>query len=432
MDWDTLLSTRRLGKTERDPMVAYRSPFEVDLDRITFSAAFRRMSDKMQVHGQSGNDNVRTRLTHSLEVSRVGRSLGAWVGRDIVQRLPDGSPFTAADIGHIVAAAAAAHDIGTPPFGHQGESVISDWFARSPLAAEALSGMSIAAADEYRHLEGNACGFRLLTALQGWRKNGGLQLTAATLGAFTKYPWDVTHRAAHHHKYGYMETERAAFATVAGETGLLPGAAPGTWCRHPLAYLVEAADDLCYAVVDVEDAVEMRCLTIGEAEELLFPLVADRVEYNRSDDIDRRIVFLRSRAIDTLVRAAAAVFIERHEDILGGKLVKSLVLDTPHAAGLETIATTSRVKIYGNAERCTVDLIAWQALTTILDAYVGAFLEHTRGRASAWAKAVLRTFPGFDAIPPENERWLRAVIDYIVGMTDGFAVRRAEILAGVG
>jgi dGTPase len=434
MDWSRLLSTKRLGKEELEPLVAYRSPFEVDMDRLVFSAAWRRLADKMQVHGPAGNDMVRTRLTHSLETSRVGRSIGAWAGRFIVERLPACSPIIAGDIGHIVGCAAAAHDIGTPPFGHQGEDVISDWFTRSSLAAELLQPLDATQKAELGFLEGNAHGFRVLTRLQGWRKIGGLQLTVATLGTFAKYPWGVASRSAKN-KYGFMTSETELFREVAEGCGLARGDAPDTWRRHPLAHLVEAADDVCYYIIDLEDAVSMHCLEYAEVEELLMPLIHDRSGFDPRNPTSAKLQLLRSRAIDTLIGETVDAFLAHYEAIMCGTFAVPLIDETPSAPHLAQIAKVSRQRIYKGGERDKTDLLAGRTLTTLLDAYCEAFYAREKsagGRPgktlSARHRALLRAFPGADTIPNDRSVWLRCVVDYLAGMTDGFAIGQATLI----
>jgi dGTPase len=284
MDWQKLLSSERLGHNRgTPPPTSSRSPFEADIDRITFSSAFRRLGRKTQVHPLAANDNVHTRLTHSLEVAQVGRTLGKKLGLELLSsnRLtPDVSPN---DLAAVVQAACLAHDIGNPPFGHAGEAAISHWFeAEGPKLFGRLSKQH---KRDLVCFDGNAQGFRVLTQISNHLFTGGLQLTYATLGAFLKYPWDSR---APSEKFSVFLTEANILEAIAKELGLAK-LRDHAWSRHPLAYLVEAADDICYGVLDLEDAVELRILSFRDVEtELLDPFDSERKERIRNG-------YLRSR-----------------------------------------------------------------------------------------------------------------------------------------
>ncbi|QJE72835.1 dNTP triphosphohydrolase [Aerophototrophica crusticola] len=440
MRWKSLLSRQRLAKPGRDPELPYRSAFEIDIDRITFSTSFRRLSDKQQVHGIGGSDYVRSRLTHSMEASRVGRSLGAWAGQEIINRYGaeevGATPF---DIGDIVAAAALSHDVGTPCFAHTGEDIVSDWFRTSDLGRDILDGLPDQQCHELTRFEGNAQGFRVLTRLQGWRPTGGLQLTAATLGAYSKYPWSAPaapgEQRPHKRKYGFLGSEAELFRWVAGELGLVP-LGRDAWCRHPLAYLVEAADDACYSIVDIEDAVKMRMLSFDEAEDLLRPVIdeLDQGEYRSIDDEDRKLIYLRARAIDKLVHDAAAMFLERLPAIMEGKACPALLDMIERVDALKEIEEVSYTRIYRGQQRCETDIVAARTITTLLDAYGEAFLAREAagpyGELPRRFSSLLETVPQVRAVPYDRAGWVRALLDYIAGMTDRFAIRQAQLIAG--
>lgn len=439
MKWKDLLSRKRLAKTEPAEELPYRSAFEIDIDRITFSTSFRRLADKQQVHGIGGSDYVRSRLTHSMEAARVGRSLGTWVGARIIARFGEHAvPATPFDIGHVVAAAALAHDLGTPCFAHTGEDIVSDWFQGSGVGRRIAEGLSPQQRWEMENFEGNAQGFRVLTRLQGWRARGGLQLTAATLGAYSKYPWSAPDSAAatrpHRRKYGYFASERELFQEMAEEIGLIPQG-PEIWCRHPLAYLVEAADDACYRVVDIEDAVKMRMLSFTDAEDLLAPLVdIERADYDQIDDEGRKLIYLRARAIDRLVNDAAAMFLERLDEVLEGKPCPPLLHTTERATALKAIESISYSRIYRGQQRCETDIIAARTITTLLDAFGEALLAREtagpKGEIPRRFASLLETMPDIRRMPYDRAEWVRVLIDYIAGMTDRFAIRQAQLIAG--
>ena len=274
MDWEALLGKQRLNDPDAESQSG-RSPFQQDLDRIVFSAAFRRLARKTQVHPLSDNDHVHTRLTHSIEVASVGRSLGTIVGSEIAGSL-NKPEITADTFGDIVQAACLAHDIGNPPFGHSGEDTIGRWF-NSSVNSPAIFGsdMKDIEKNDLRYFEGNAQGFRILTQLENNRWSGGLRLTYAVLGTFTKYPRSsVVHPIPNDSyiggkKIGFFESERGYFEKIASGLGLIQrNEQLYYWCRHPLAFLVEAADDICYAIIDIEDGFALGYLTFEETRAL--------------------------------------------------------------------------------------------------------------------------------------------------------------------
>ena len=274
MDWQTLLNRERLGKPHHSPEELGRSPFHKDHDRIIFSGAFRRLGRKTQVHPVTSNDHIHTRLTHSLEVSCVGRSLGMRVGETLRSALPEWCD--PADLGMVVQSACLAHDIGNPPFGHSGEDAIRNWFQQAADRCW-LDDMSEAERRDFLSFEGNAQGFRVLTQLEYHQFDGGTRLTHATLGTFLKYPWTARHADSlgyKKHKFGCYQSELPLLQGIAQKLGL-PQLEDERWARHPLVYLMEAADDICYALIDLEDGLEMDLLAYHEVEALLLGLVGD-------------------------------------------------------------------------------------------------------------------------------------------------------------
>jgi dGTPase len=314
MNWSTLLSAQRVGQKFSTPELS-RSAFEQDYDRIIFSHPFRKLQDKTQVHPLPEHDFVHTRLTHSLEVSSVGRSMGKKAGEIILQRHPElHERFTLFDFGAVVAAAALAHDLGNPPFGHAGEDAIGDFFLRHPAGVEFKTSVS---SDEWRELiafEGNAQGFRILN-----NDRYGLRLTFAALGAFTKYPCSVllTPRDSSkksQKKFGFFETERGIFADVARHLELIPTAVDA-WCRHPLAFLVEAADDICYGVIDLEDGCRLGLVSFDETVDLLQLILGDKLDrrkLGKGSGLTEKLGVLRAMAIGRLIDATTEVFLD-HE-----------------------------------------------------------------------------------------------------------------------
>ena len=447
MHWRDLLSTKRLGQRDPKPSEDWRSPFEIDVDRFVFSSAFRRLQAKMQVHGPSldsaePGDYVRNRLTHSIEVSRVGRSLGQLAGLHLIRHgAVDG--VSPADIGHIVLAGSIAHDVGQTPFSHEGEQAIASWWSSSALGAEILNGLPETMRWELGGFEGNAFGFRLLTRLEGWQPDGGLQLTAAVLGAFSKYPWSgglPPERRPIPRKYGIFTSELELFREVAAATGLIE-TGNDTWCRHPLAYLTEAADDICYLIVDVEDAVQMGALSFAEAEDLLAPMAEPEPPvYCTLDGVVRRLTYLRARAVAALITDASNAWAALHDQILRGEPVPELLTLSRFHAQLTRIAEVSRRKIYRGGRRPETVLIASNTLSTLLDGYAGTLLRREQTQddteLSLRDRAVFDVFcrarGGEAPVSRERRLWVIDLMDHIACLTDRAALAEARTLAGPG
>jgi dGTPase len=364
MNWLQLLSADRLGMTRRASADPARSAFQIDSDRIVFCSAFRRLQDKTQVFPLADNDYVRTRLTHSLEVASVARSLGARVGAQICQRSEVSDQFHASDFGAIVSAAALAHDLGNPPFGHSGEDAIRHWFRSSPVAhpvRDELTDNQRADLDRY---EGNAQGFRLISRLQ-MPDNPGLRLTHATLGAFTKYPResllpaDADPAGAGVKKFGFFQSELPLFQETAEQLGLLrrhPTAA--WWARHPLVFLVEAADDICYRLVDFEDGYRLKHLSYDEVREAFLRVTGDPKDAERADRMDDpkdRIAFLRAKAIGASIEQTAALFLEKEDAILRGEWDAPLLDHIPAGPDLEHIRRRSVETIYATTRGVEIE-----------------------------------------------------------------------------
>lgn len=372
LDWRKLLSASRQRGERTEPVDPARSPFQKDFDRIVFSSAFRRLQDKTQVHPFPGNDYVRTRLTHSLEVASVGRSLGAAVGQQISGRRRLPRDLGAAEFGHIVSAACLAHDIGNPPFGHRGEKLIRDWFANSARGQSAIAGLTKGQRLDFLRFEGNAQGFRILTRLQNWSDDGGMRLTAAVLGAFTKYPRLSDARTpggdapAGARKFGVMQAEARIFRELAEELGL-PEEAPGRWRRHPLAWLVEAADDICYSIVDLEDGFKLGKLPFETVEALLQPIAGDGRRYREISEPGRRVGYLRAKAIGRLVEQAVSAFLDMEPDMLDGRAGPALLEVMPLRERLAEIARVTASQVFVPDDDYDHSLGADRAIAHLLD-----------------------------------------------------------------
>ena len=445
MQWSQLLSSDRLGR-ERKPGTANRerSEFRRDSDRITFSTAFRRLQDKTQVFPLADNDYVRTRLTHSLEVSSVGRSLGARVGAVICER--HALPVHGSDFGEIVAAAALAHDLGNPPFGHSGEDAIRHWFANSDAAREAKKHLGDAQRADIERYEGNAQGFRLITRLQMPDNAGGLQLTHATLGAFTKYPResivpDVAVRGASAKKFGFCQSEREHFASVAEACGLIrrsPDAA--WWARHPLAFLVEAADDICYRLVDFEDGFRLGHLDYAEVRDSFMALILPGRHPKRLHEAHtdhRRVQLLRDIAIGGAIEECATVFLENETAILGGAFDVPLIDAVPSSAAWSEIQRRSVETIYATTRGVEIEAAGFEVLGGLLDVFVSSLNDAaTSALPSARSRKLLQLVPAETLGPnrtpdPDPYHRLLKMLDFVSGMTDSYAVSLYKKVRGI-
>lgn len=441
MDWEILLGEKRLRRPDATTQRG-RTPFQQDLDRIVFSAAFRRLAHKTQVHPLSDNDHVHTRLTHSIEVASVGRSLGTIVGSKIAGRLCN-SQISGDTFGDIVQAACLAHDIGNPPFGHSGEDAIGRWFNSPANSAEIFgSNMEDIQKNDLRYFEGNAQGFRILTQLENNPWSGGLQLTHAVLGTFTKYPRSsVVHPIPNDSyvggkKIGFFESEREIFEEVASDLGLIKrNEQLYYWTRHPLAFLVESADDICYAIMDVEDGFSLGYLTFQEAREILEPIAGHRKL--RADMAEPEILGkLRAVAIGELVDAVAEAFLSNEKALLEGTYSKELIADTRYKENIESAKLIAREKIYWSQRKTIIEIAASEIIFGLLDLYLPLVekmensewnVERLRGQPKMLARVMSNHFQG---VTNRYEAWLR-ITDFISGMTDRFALDLYRKMKGI-
>ena len=438
MDWHSLLTRERLGKSVHTTEELGRSPFHKDHDRVIFSGAFRRLGRKTQVHPVSSNDHIHTRLTHSLEVSCVGRSLGMRVGEVLREALPVWcSP---ADLGVIVQSACLAHDIGNPPFGHSGEDAIRHWFLQATERGW-LDGLNDWERLDFLNFEGNAQGFRVLTQLEYHQFDGGMRLTYATLGTYLKYPWTSRHADASgykKHKFGCYQSELPLLEQIAAKVGM-PLLGNQRWARHPLVYLMEAADDICYGLIDLEDGLEMELLDYAEVEALLLNLVGDDLpmtyrQLGARDSRRRKLAILRGKAIEHLTNAAARAFVKQQEALLAGTLTGDLV-DHMHGPAKDCVLQAKRLareKIFQNKRKTLHEIGAYTILEILLNAFLGAAVElHGRRPLSIKNQRILDLL-GNGAPGPElslYQSFLR-MMDFIAGMTDSYAAEMASEMTG--
>ena len=438
MQWSTLLDDQRFGEPKRDQQDPGRTPFHKDYDRLIFSTAFRRLGYKTQVHSLSPNDYVHNRLTHSLEVSSVGRSLGIRVGQHLQQRVDWPNWIEAHDVGAIVQSACLAHDIGNPPFGHFGESAIRHWYTEFKEQGK-LSKLTSEQQQDLTGFEGNAQGLRILTQLEYNQFNGGMRLTYATLGSFIKYPWLSSSRHfTNQHKFGCLQAEKGVLAQIADRLGLLQ-LADHEWCRHPLVYLVEAADDICYAIIDLEDGVELGILEEQEVLELLAPIIRHTTLPNRTQLVDanyatRRLTLLRGKVIDHLVTAVTNAFITQEPLLLEGRLVGGLIshCDSTTYQIVSAAKSLARDRIFNTQARIRVEVSAYAVLEKLLHCFVNAALEVSFGDPISFkaekSLALMGAHRPYGNITPYEA--LCRTMDFIGGMTDQYAVTLARQING--
>lgn len=437
MQWGKLLSSQRFGEPQAQlPLDMGRTSFHKDYDKIIFSSSFHRLSRKTQVHPLTDNDHVHSRLTHSLEVSSVGRSLGTRVGAALPKSLP--TTVTPGDIGAIVQAACLAHDIGNPPYGHSGEDAIRHWF-RDIKNASLLDGLTEYEKSDLYTFEGNAQGFRLVTQVEYNRFQGGMRFTYATLGAFLKYPWTVEQVAQNTaKKFGCYQSERLILQEVATNLGLIQ-TGHHRWARHPLVYLVEAADDICYGLIDLEDGVELGLLQYEEVEAILAPLLArqwERIsgELLLEDGARRKLQILRGYAMEALVQEVSTAFV-RHEDNLLAGTLESDMIDYCSSTVRNTIQQAKNLakqRIFKDGRKLSIEIGAYSTLSILLEAFLNAAQECVTTGQPTFRNARLLELMGRSAPQPDWDLYsaYMRVMDFIAGMTDGYAANLAKQFSG--
>lgn len=436
MIWERLISDKRYGKEDRhETRREMRTQFQRDYDRLIFSAPFRRLQNKTQVFPLPGSIFVHNRLTHSLEVSSVGRSLGNDSARALIGRHPEVPRSVFEPFGAIVSAACLAHDLGNPPFGHSGERAIISYFKEGQgarlreYAAPDGDRLTEAQWNDIIHFDGNANAFRLLTHQFAGRRRGGFVMTYSTLAAIVKYPY-ASSLARKKAKFGFFESEKDAYLRIATELGI-PGkeVEPGlyAYARHPLVYLVEAADDICYEVMDIEDAHKLRLLSDSQTKALLLAFfdagTQERItrEFTEVTDVNEQIVYLRSCVINALEQACAAVFVDHEEAILAGTFEGSLIDHLPGhlLKAYRACEDVARQHIYACKDVVDIDLAGYRIIYTLLELMMEAMLSPDK----AYSKLLIsRVSKQYQLDAPRLYDRVMAVLDYISGMTDVYAL----------
>lgn len=429
MNWKQLISNKRFGLEElHEARKDDRSEFQRDYDRLIFSAPFRRLQNKTQVFPLPGSVFVHNRLTHSLEVSCVGRSLGNDVANQLLKKHPELIESHILEIGSIVSAACLAHDLGNPPFGHSGEKAISTYFSEGeglPLKNQ----LSLMEWNDLIHFEGNANAFRLLTHQFQGRRKGGFVMTYSTLASIVKYPFS-SQLAGKKSKFGFFLSEESDYQKIAEELGITLLSAPGEplrYARHPLVYLVEAADDICYQMMDIEDAHKLKLLTHKETKDL-YMLFFDEKRKKRIEeiclivtDINEQIAYLRSSVIGSLIKECTQVFIDNEEKILEGKFEGALIkhINSPLKEAYESCSKVAFQKIYRSGDVLDIELAGFRVISTLIDLMINA----VRSPEKAYSQLLInRISEQYNVNAPTLYEKIQAVLDYISGMTDIYAL----------
>ncbi len=445
MKWENLLTYRRLGVPLENDSQTYRSTFQKDFDRLIFSAAFRRLQDKTQVFPLAQTDYVRTRLTHSLEVSTVARSIGTMVGEFLVETKKVEN-FLPSDVGTILAASALAHDIGNPPFGHAGENGISQFFRENEIGQTALKEVSPKEQQDFLYFEGNAQAFRLLTKLQNSDNKGGMQLSLPTIGGFVKYPCSSSDRGSTQNiaykKFNYFQSEKDIFSEFATLVGLLPYKEPSNdlkWCRHPFSFLLEAADDLCYSLIDIEDAYRLSLIrgeeVLGFYEKITQNYGGFPNKLNKMHREKDRIEYLRAFVMGLLINEVVEVFKENEESILAGTFNVDLLVRLPSSKVLSEIKTYAYDHIYVSKPVLEVGIAGLEIIEELLSAFVGAMNQEVYFGSTAKSRMLKSFLPdqfiGLNRTFDEDP-YLRVlkITDFISGMTDRYAVHIYKMISG--
>ena len=441
MEWEKLLSLKRHGdefKRKRIDQDETRLGFEVDYDRIIFSSEFRSLQDKTQVVPFSQGDFVHTRLTHSLETSVVGRSLGRKVGVEILKKYPhlkNKFGYQSNDFGAIVASASLAHDIGNPPFGHSGEKSIGQYFISGP----GKKFKDILNEKEFQDLcdfEGNANGFKILTQSRPGRE-GGLRLSYATLGTFVKYPKESLPVKPSSNisdkKYGFFQNEKNTYVDIANELGLLKD--DGGYNRHPLTFLVEAADDICYTIIDFEDGINLGLVQEDYALEYLINLVRDSInteKYNTLNNTIDRVSYLRALSINTLINEAVQIFIENEDDILSGNFHLSLLKKSKYKPQISDIIKISIEKIYESKEVIEKEVAGYNIINKLLDTFISSVNRYYEGNQTSYDDLILKLLPSTTNLNHDNlYSRLLEICHYVASLSDRKALNVYNKITGV-
>ncbi|MFB9079492.1 dGTP triphosphohydrolase [Flavobacterium procerum] len=455
MTWNNCFSSKRFGM--ENTLGDVRTEYERDWDRIIFSSPFRRLQNKTQVFPLPEEIFVHNRLTHSLEVASVGRSLGKIIGKKIsdlenVKNDDKARAFYRNSLKNVIASACLAHDLGNPAFGHSGEEAISKYFMKrdteNPEDIKFKSNFSDAEWQDLITFEGNANALRVLTMQQHDRNKGGFRLTYSTIGSILKYPCESLasdKKILHRKKYGFFKIDEKVFLDIVNELNMIPDNVESriTYKRHPFVYLVEAADDISYNIIDFEDAHRLGILTYNEVKETFLEII----KQNPNDDItwveeqaktlegdpNESIAYLRAKSINTLIYKCADVFWKNKGKILKGVYEKSLINDIPEVQSIMSkIEKISTEKIYNARKVVKLEIAGFRIMSGLVEDFVSAALapKETRDKEQ---KKVLELLPKQFSFDESSTPYIKVmhIIDFISGMTDIFALKLYRNLRGI-
>lgn len=440
MEWKQLISNKRFGQEHKHAeRHDDRSEFKRDYDRLIFSSAFRRLQNKTQVFPLPGSIFVHNRLTHSLEVASVGMSIGNDISRRVIQKRPELKDTLVEEIGTIVSAACLAHDLGNPPFGHSGEKAIQTFFSEGP-GQKIKSMVSSEFWDDITHFEGNANAFRILTHRFKGRRQGGFVMTYSMLASIVKYPF-ASCLAGNHGKFGFFASEAESYRKIADELGIFCKSAPGEplkYTRHPLVYMVEAADDICYEIMDIEDSHKLKILSFAETEHLLLSFfdediqqkIRQRIIDEELTDENEKVVYMRASVIGKLENECVAAFLAHEEKILAGTFEGSLIdhISERQKKAYKECEKISYSKIYQSKPVLDIELSGYKIMATLMEVFIEAAVNPSR----FYSKQLLRRVSSQYDIENESlEERIMAVIDYISGMTDIYALDIYQKINGI-
>ncbi|WP_161500005.1 dGTP triphosphohydrolase [Bradyrhizobium sp. AC87j1] len=445
MDWKTLMSEERYtANTYVRRSVARQivSDFQLDAEKIIYTSVFRRLQGKTQVYPFPAYDYLRTRLTHTNEVAFVGKILGRGIGRRL--SASERGNIDPEDISDVVYAACLAHDLGNPPFGHIGEEAIKTWFLREKTKPGSPFNSTLSDAHtmyDFLHFDGNAQGFRIMTRLSSWREEGGMRLTYAVAGAFSKYPFPSETSSPDKQKFGYMADDSDAARKIFTALGM--NNADGTYSRHPLAFLVEAADDISYLTTDVDDAHRVKQLKFDDSQALLLKIVdmgnyADEYNAYKCNNEQDKISFLRSLASATLIEGAATAFLDNRSTILSGRFKEPLIKVSKFAGAATEIRTACEERVYLEKNKIQLEAAGFNVIIGLLDLF-GTMIEDYIAKKGSVKDMNHKSRNLYSLMPEENRKRMVAtdpykcmvvLVDYVSGMTDRFALDLFQRLSG--
>lgn len=441
MNWKQLISNKRLGQESRHAIRHDdRSEFKRDYDRLIFSAPFRRMQNKTQVFPLPGSIFVHNRLTHSLEVASVGMSLGNDVAHCVMKTRPELADTLFTQIGTIVSTACLAHDMGNPPFGHSGEKAIQTFFTEGK-GTYLKDRLSPELWNDITHFEGNANAFRLLAHRFKGRRDGGFVMTYTTLASIVKYPFASALAEKGHGKFGFFSTEADIFCRIADDLGIIRKSVdgcPAEYARHPLVYLVEAADDICYEIMDIEDAHKLKIVTYEETKRLFLDFfdemgqnhIMQRIHDEEITDDNEKVIYMRACVINALERACVDAFMRHEDEIMRGEFSGSLIdsIDDRLVKAYHNCTELSKKRIYKSKPVLDVELSGFKIMDSLMEVMTEAAVNPQRFYSR---QLISRVSSQYDISAPDLETRIMAVIDYISGMTDVYALDIYQKINGI-